>query len=187
MRITGTGDDSNMEKTWGIFISSGRFLKAEIGSVQATFAREAGGTLCFDGVGDERKISIGTRVLLDCTYSKDAGDYGQAWKVLTKTPDLKRNALDFSRRCFFAFMASDCGNILNLVRNPQPEDVPLRAHLCGHWIDLHLDILPEVIPVPTDTVYEVETVVEIYRDSRISDEEIERIGWQALEMGEIVH
>ena len=57
-----------MEKTWGIFISSGRFLKAEIGSVQATFAREAGGTLCFDGVGDERKISIGTRVLLSLIH-----------------------------------------------------------------------------------------------------------------------
>ncbi|RKY88255.1 hypothetical protein DRQ15_10155 [candidate division KSB1 bacterium] len=176
-----------MEKTWGIFISSGRFLKTGLGCVQAVFDKEAGGALSFGGVGDEKKISINTRVLLDCTYSESAGDYGQVWKVLTKTPDLKRNALDFSRRCFFAFMASDRGNILNLVRNPYPEDISMHASLCGHWIDLHLDILPEVIPVPTDTVYEVETVVEIYGDSRISDEEIDRIGRQALEMGEIVY
>jgi len=175
------------KKPGAFFISSGRFLKTGLGCVQAVFDKEAGGALSFDGVGDERKISIGTRVLLDCTHSESAGDYGQARKVLTKTPDLKRNALDFSRRCFFAFMASDRGDIPNLVRNPYPEDISMHASLCGHWIDLHLDILPNVIPVPAGTIYEMETVVEIYGDSRISDEEIERIGRQALEMGEIVH
>jgi hypothetical protein len=110
-----------------------------------------------------------------------------ARKVLTKTPDLKKNVLDFSRRCFFAFMASDRGNILTLVRNPRPEDISMHASLCGHWIDLHLDILPEGIPVPAGTVYEVETVVEIYGDRRTSGAEIERIARRALETGDISH
>ena len=108
-------------------------------------------------------------------------------KVLTKKPNLKMNVLDFWGRCFFAFMASDRGDILTLVKNPHPEDIPMRASLCGHWIDLHLDILPEVLPVPVGAVYEVETVVEIYGDNRTSDEDIEHIARQALETGEILH
>ena len=96
------------------------------------------------------------------------------------TLDGNRSMMDFSRRCFFAMLSSDRGNIFVLVRNVHPPATRMRAHLCGCWIDLHLDIYCDTVPVPPGQTFSVETDLAIHGDARTTDADALRIAERSL-------
>ncbi|NKB65588.1 MAG: hypothetical protein GKR89_00880 [Candidatus Latescibacteria bacterium] len=87
---------------------------------------------------------------------------------------------------FYGLYASDKGNILTLIKNPQHPERLLHYSVCGNYVDVHVNFNPGKPPIAAGTVIEVEYTTEVYGDGRVSDAEIKQIGLKSLEAGDIV-
>ena len=87
---------------------------------------------------------------------------------------------------FYGLYASDKGNILTLIKNPQYPQRRLHYSVCGNYVDVHVNFAPGTPPIPAGTVIEVEYVTEVYGDGQTSAAEIKQIGLQSLAAGDIV-
>ncbi len=112
---------------------------------------------------------------------------GRIHNVPTKAHGETLERWEFSDGAFFAFHASDRGNVLTLVKNPSPPDVKMSALVCSMWIDLHLDIVPDRIPVPAGSSFSVELITDVMGDGTITKERLLEIGRRSLEIGDIVY
>lgn len=100
--------------------------------------------------------------------------------------DGKRSMMDFVRSCCFALLSSDRGNIFVLVRNPQPPATRMRVHLCGCWIDLHLDIYCDTTPVPAGRTFSVETDMAVCGDATLTDADAAAVAERSLAANALV-
>ena len=89
-------------------------------------------------------------------------------------------------RLFYALYPSDRGSVLSLFENPQHPDRKLHYSVCGNYIDVHVNLSPDPVPVPAGTVFEVSYICELYGDGDTSVDELKQIGLRSLEAGDIV-
>ncbi len=89
-------------------------------------------------------------------------------------------------RLFYGLYPSDKGNILTLITNPQHPENKLHYSVCGNYVDIHVNMAPNEVPVPAGTAFEVEYVFEVYGDGMTSADEIRQIGLASLAAGDIV-
>ena len=87
---------------------------------------------------------------------------------------------------FYGLFASDRGNVLALMENGQHPQVPFHYSVCGNYIDVHVNLHPQRVPVPAGTVFEVRYTAELYGDGSTSVDEIHAIGRRSLEAGRLV-
>jgi hypothetical protein len=102
------------------------------------------------------------------------------------TLDGERAILDFTTQCCFVMLSSARGNLFTLVRNPTPPATRLRAHLCGCWIDLHLDILCDTVPLPPGSSLSVETDFALHGDEHMTDAQAIAIAERSLAANALV-
>jgi len=86
---------------------------------------------------------------------------------------------------FYGLFASDRGNVLAFMNNPQHPRIPFHFSVCGNYIDVHVNFHPENNPVPAGTVFEVDYVTELYGDGQTTVEEIRAIGARSLAAGQL--
>ena len=84
---------------------------------------------------------------------------------------------------FYGLYASDRGNVLAFMENPQHPQIPFHFSVCGNYIDVHVNYCPETLPVPAGTVFEVSYVTELYGDGTTTTDEIRAIGERSLAAG----
>ncbi len=89
-------------------------------------------------------------------------------------------------RLFYALYPSARGNVLTLIDNPQHPDLKLHHSVCGNYVDIHVHLRPEVVPVPAGTKYEIRYVCAVWGDERTTADELKRIGLRSLEAGDLV-
>ena len=107
--------------------------------------------------------------------------------IYTYRPDLSiANTGLGGKDLFYGLFATERGNVLTLVKNKQHPDPGLHYAVCGNYIDVHVNLLPQQVPVPAGEIFEVEYITELYGDERTSADEIRQIGEQSLAAGDIV-
>ena len=89
-------------------------------------------------------------------------------------------------RLFYGLFATDRGNVLTLLKNPQHPEHKLHYSVCGNYIDVHVNFHAGPVPVPAGKVFEVEYITELFGDSSTGADEIKQIGRRSLEAGDIV-
>ncbi len=89
-------------------------------------------------------------------------------------------------RLFYGLFATDRGNVLTLIKNPQHPEQKLHYSVCGNYIDVHVNLNPGEAPVPAGKTFEIEYIFELYGDANTTADEIKQIGLKSLESGDIV-
>ncbi|MBT3345014.1 MAG: hypothetical protein HN712_12485 [Gemmatimonadetes bacterium] len=108
--------------------------------------------------------------------------------VYTLRPDTSASSVgegDVGPHLFYGLFASDRGNVLAFMNNPQHPRIPFHFSVCGNYIDVHVNFHPENNPVPAGTVFEVDYVTELYGDGQTTVEEIRAIGARSLAAGQL--
>ena len=87
---------------------------------------------------------------------------------------------------FYGLYASDRGNVLTLIRNPQHPEQKLHYAVCGNYVDIHVNMESGEAPIPAGKVFEIDYVFELFGDGSTTADEIRQIGLASLEAGDIV-
>ena len=93
--------------------------------------------------------------------------------------------MDYEGDLFLALYGGPRGNILVLSRAKKIDQAQAGYQLCESWLDNHLFVRAETATIAAGTCYEVEMSLVLARTPNL-DEDLEALGWQALEAGELV-
>lgn len=101
-------------------------------------------------------------------------------------PDLSGGSSGQSQdsRLFYALYASERGNVLTLIDNPDRKQ-NMHYSVCGNYIDIHVNFSPEQVPVAAGTTFDINYVCELYGDEQTSVDELKKIGLHSIETGDI--
>lgn len=108
--------------------------------------------------------------------------------VYALRPDTSASSVgesDVGPHLFYGLFASDRGNVLAFMNNPQHPQLPFHFSVCGNYIDVHVNFTPDAVPVPAGTIFEVDYVTELYGDAGTTVEEIRAIGARSLAAGQL--